>query len=198
MTKRLIFIGVILLVFVLGAWLSYRFLVPKKINPEQSAIVLLEKIRTVVKLTTVEGEFSEIYNYKQSSGYMLLPDKKALVRVHAVVSAGYDLSNLNIEADSVARVLRIGPLPEPAILSIDHDLDYYDVSSGIFMDFSTDDYNYINQNAKALIREQALKSDLLPSARRQADQIFDTVRFMAESVGWTVEILHADAPETSN
>ncbi|MBK8966349.1 MAG: DUF4230 domain-containing protein [Lewinellaceae bacterium] len=198
MTKRLLQIGAIVLIFILGGWLSYRIFVPKKINPEQSATVLLEKIRTVVKLTTVEGEFSEIYNYKQSSGYMLLPDKKALVRVQAVVSVGYDLSNLNIEADSVNHVLRIGPLPEPAILSIDHNLDYYDISSGIFMDFSPEDYNYINQNAKAIIREQALKSDLLPAARRQADQIFETVRFMAESTGWTVEIIKTGATESPN
>jgi hypothetical protein len=198
MTKRIVLIGAIVFVFLLGGWLSYRIFVPKELKPEQSATVLLEKIRTVVKLTTVEGEFSEIYNYKQSSGYMLLPDKKALVRVQAVVSVGYDLSNLQIEADSVSRVLRIGPIPEPSILSIDHDLDYYDVSSGIFMDFSPEDYNYINQNAKALIREQALKSDLIPTAARQAEQIFDTVRFMAESTGWTVEIIQANGPPSQN
>lgn len=174
--------------FLLGGWLTYRFLIPEKTVPEENASVLLEKIRTVVKLTTVEGEFSEIYSYKQSSGYMLLPDKKALVRVQAVVAAGYDLSNLNIEADSVNRILRIGPVPEAQILSIDHDLDYYDISAGIFMEFSPEDYNYINQKAKSLIREKALQSDLLPAARKQADQVFELIRFMAESTGWKVEI----------
>ncbi|MBK6933269.1 MAG: DUF4230 domain-containing protein [Saprospirales bacterium] len=198
MSKRILLIAALLATFLSGAWLAYRFLAPGQTAPEQSATVLLEKIRTVIKLTTVEGEFSEIYNYKQSSGYMLLPDKKALVRVQAVVSAGYDLSNLQIQTDSMRRVLRIGPLPAPQILSIDHTLDYYDISTGIFMDFSPEDYNFINKNAKAIIREQALKSNLLPAAREQADKVFDIIRFMAESTGWKVEIVQGEGPSTPN
>lgn len=154
--------------------------------------MLLEKIRSVVKLTTVEGEFSEIYNYSEYSGYFTwLWDKKALVRVNAVVSAGYDLGNLQMEADSVAKVLRIGPLPEPQILSIDHTLDYYDVSTGVFNDFSPEDYNHINKRAKDLIRESALQSNLLASAQEQSDKVFEIARFMAEGAGWKVEIIQA-------
>lgn len=198
MPKRIVLIAGLAIAFLLGGWLTYRFFVPEKNPPQESATVLLEKIRAVVKLTTVEGEFSEIYNYKQSSGYMLLPDKKALVRVHAIVSAGYDLSNLNIRADSSAQILYIGPIPEPGILSIDHDLDYYDISAGIFMEFEPEDYNYINKNAKEIIRQQALQSNLLPSAREQADKVFDLIRFMAESTGWKVEVQFAEPPPAAN
>ncbi len=191
MAKRLLFIGALLLTFVLGAWLTYRYLAPRS-RPVENASVLLEKIRAVVKLTTVEGDFSEIYNYNEYSGYFTwLWDKKALVQVNATVAAGYDLGNLNITADSVAHVLRIGPLPDPQILSIDHTLKYYDLSTGLFTEFSPEDYNRMNERAKDLIREQALKSDQLPSARKQADQIFEIIRFMAESTGWKVEIIHA-------
>lgn len=198
MTKRLLFIGALLLTFVLGVWLTYRYMAPKS-RPMENASILLEKIRTVVKLTTVEGEFSEIYNYNEYSGYFTwLWDKKALVQVQATVAAGYDLGNLSITADSVARVLRIGPLPEPQILSIDHTLKYYDVSTGLFTEFSPEDYNRMNERAKALIREQALKSDLLPSAQKQADQIFEMIRFMAESTGWRVEIIRAGGGNTPN
>ncbi len=192
MTKRILLLAGLLLTFLLGAWLTYRFFVPKETKPQESATVLLEKIRAVVKLTTVEGEFSEIYSYNEYSGYFTwFWDKKALVRVHAVVAAGYDLGNLKIDADSSARVLRIGPLPEPQILSIDHTLDYYDVSTGFFTEFSPEDYNRMNQKAKDLIREKALESNLLPSAREQADKIFDVIRFMAESTGWKVEIIRS-------
>jgi hypothetical protein len=135
MSKRLLLVGVLALGFLLGGWLAYRYFAPKS-APVESASILLEKIRAVVKLTTVEGEFSEIYNYNEYSGYFSwFWDKKALVRVHATVAVGYDLSNLRVEADSSARVVRIGPLPEPQILSIDHTLDYYDVSTGVFTRF---------------------------------------------------------------
>ncbi len=187
MSNRLTQIAVLLVAFLLGGWLMYRYLKPST-RPVENATVLLEKIRPVLKLTTVEGQYSEIYNYSEYQGYFtFFWDKKALVRVRATVSAGYDLNNLHIEADSLTRTLRIGPLPEPQILSIDHTLDYYDVSEGIFADFSPEDYNRINQKAKDLIRDEALKSGLLDAARTQAGQMLDLVRFMAESAGWKVE-----------
>ncbi|MCC6463253.1 MAG: DUF4230 domain-containing protein [Saprospiraceae bacterium] len=196
MSKRLLLVAVLALGFLLGGWLAYRYFAPKS-APVESASILLEKIRAVVKLTTVEGEFSEIYNYNEYSGYFSwFWDKKALVRVHATVAVGYDLSNLRIEADSSARVVRIGPLPEPQILSIDHTLDYYDVSTGVFTDFSPQDYTRMNQKAKDLIRERALQSNLMPSAREQGKRIFDMVGFVAESAGWKLEIISAPPAHT--
>ncbi|MFN0013381.1 MAG: DUF4230 domain-containing protein [Saprospiraceae bacterium] len=192
MLKRILVISAFVVTFVLGGWLAVRLFAPKETKPQESATVLLEKIRTVVKLTTVEGEFSEIYNYSEYSGFFTwFWDKKALVRVNAVVSAGFDLGNLKMVADSSVRVLRIGPLPEPQILSIDHTLDYYDVSTGVFSDFLPEDYNRINNKAKELIRQSAQQSHLLATAREQSNKIFEIVRFMAESTGWKVEFVSA-------
>ncbi|MBL7774815.1 MAG: DUF4230 domain-containing protein [Saprospiraceae bacterium] len=199
MTKRLLLIGAAVLIFLLGGWITYR-LTRSEPAPVESASVLLEKVREVVKLTTVEGEFTEIYSYNEYSGYFTwFWDKKALVRVQATVAVGYDLSNLNMAIDSSQRVLRIGPLPEPQILSIDHSLDYYDVSTGLFSEFSPQDYTRMNQKAKDLIREKAANSELISTARNQAGRIFDIVRFMGESAGWKVEILlPGDGAETPN
>lgn len=187
MVKNTLFILLTLVVFALGAWLGARLLGPKP-RPVEESTVLLERIREVCKLTTVEGQFSEIYNYNEYQGYFTwLWDKKVLVRVQATVSAGYDLDNLQLELDSAARVVRLRALPEPQILSIDHTMDYYDISNGLFTEFSAEDYNRIHARAKALIREQALKSNLLPAARAQGEKIWELVRFMAESAGWKTE-----------
>lgn len=151
--------------------------------------MLLEKIQAVAKLTTVEGEFSEIYNYSEYQGYFtMLWDKKVLVRVRAKVSAGYDLNHLQMDADPVTKTIRMSALPEPEILSIDHSLDYYDISEGLFATFSPEDYTRINQRAKDLIRDQALKSNLMPAAREQAVKMLDLIRFMVESAGWKLVI----------
>ncbi len=175
-------------VFALGGWLTYRYFVPQKQTTED-ATVLLEKIQAVSKLITVEGQFSEIYNYSEYQGYFsLLWDKKVLVRARATVSAGYDLNLLKMEADPLTHTIRVSALPEPQILSIDHTLDYYDISEGLFATFTPEDYTRINQRAKDLIRDQALKSNLLPSAREQATKMFDLMRFMAESAGWKLEV----------
>ncbi len=79
-------------------------------------------------------------------------------------------------------------LPEPQILSIDHTLDYYDISEGIFTSFAPEDYNRINQRAKDLIRDQAEKSTLLPAAKEQAAKMLDLIRFMVEGAGWKLVV----------
>ena len=86
-------------------------------------------------------------------------------------------------------MIRLRALPEPQILSIDHTMDYYDISNGLFTEFSAEDYNRIQARAKGLIREQALKSNLLPAARTQGEKIVELIRFMAEGAGWKTERL---------
>ena len=123
----------------------------------------------------------------------MLWDKKVLVRVRATVSAGYDLERLHLEADPATKTIHMSALPEPEILSIDHTLDYYDISEGLFSSFTPDDYNRINKRAKELIREQALNSNLMPAAREQAGKMLELIRFMVESAGWTL-VIEGESP----
>jgi Protein of unknown function (DUF4230) len=176
----------LLLAFAIGVFLTYQYLAPKSTPVEQST-VLLEKIQAVSKLITVEGQFSEIYNYSEYDGYFsMLWDKKVLVRVRATVSAGYDLNYLNARSDPATKTITMSAPGEPQILSIDHNLDYYDISEGLFASFSPEDYNKINQRAKELIREQAQKSKLMSAAQEQGDKMIDLIRFMVESTGWAL------------
>lgn len=188
MTRGFVQLLTLIVAFIIGGLLTYRYFVPGT-KATENASVLLEKIQAVTKLTTVEGQFSEIYNYNESDGYMLnLWDKKVLVRVRATVSAGYDLERMHLEADPATRTVRMSALPEPQILSIDHTLDYYDISEGYFTSFTPEDYNRINQRAKDLIREKAQESTLLPAASEQAAKMLDLIRFMTESAGWKLVI----------
>lgn len=178
----------LLIALAVGAWLGYQYFAARN-RPTEDAAVLLEKIQAVTKLITVEGQFSEVYNYNEYQGYFsFFWDKKVLVRAKATVSAGYDLGAMRLEAEPEQKVIRMSALPQPQILSIDHTLDYYDISEGLFVSFTPEDYNRINQRAKDLIRDQALKSDLLPAARDQAAKMLDLIRFMVESAGWRLVI----------
>jgi hypothetical protein len=191
MSKKLVQIIGFSLAFLVGGWLSYRFFAPNNRPVEQSS-VLLEKIQAVAKLVTVEGQFTEIYNYSEYQGYFtFFWDKKVLVRVRATVSAGYDLEKMNMTADSASKTIRMSAPGEPQILSIDHNLDYYDISEGLFSSFSPEDYTRINQRAKDLIREQALKSNLMHTAQEQGAKILDLIKFMVESAGWKLEMVPA-------
>lgn len=181
----------LLALFFLGFWTARSWYRPKeKVKTEEEASVILEKIKTVSKLVTVEGYFAELYNYKDYYAYdWWIFRKKAIVRVKAKVSAGFDLSNLHFDVRPEESLIIIKNIPDSAqIISIDHQLDYYDISEGTFNSFNEADYNKINQNARDFIKEKALQSDLLPKASEQGIKILEAIRFMAESAGWRVQM----------
>jgi len=182
------FIAILLLVF-LGTRYWYT---QNNRTVEEESTVLLERINIVTKLITVEGEFSEIYDYKDYWKYDLSPfRKKALVRIRGKVSVGYDLNNIQIESFPDQKQIVISNLPEPTILSIDHQLSYYDITQGTFNAFTTKDYNKINENAKGLIQKKAEESILIKTAEEQGVQLLEVIRFMIEQMGWKLEITSA-------
>jgi Protein of unknown function (DUF4230) len=188
MLKRISLPLVLAAVFALGGFAGWQFF-SKKSVPQQSAQIMLERVKKVCKLVTVEGQYSEVFSHSEYEGFFTyFWDKKMLLRVNATVSAGFDLEKVKFEADSSAKVIRIGPLPAPDILSIDHTVDYYDISEGLFTNFTPSEYTQINQKVKEVIREEA-RQKLLPSAQAQARETFDIVRAMVAGMGWTVEIV---------
>lgn len=188
MGKKIIILFGLIVVFGLGIWVTKYYYTRFDTKVEEQSQVLLEKIKTVAKLVTVEGYFSEVYDYKDYWGYNLSPfRKKALVRVKAKVSVGYDLTKMTMKADSKTKTIQISNLPDPTIISIDHDLDYYDITEGTFNSFSAADYNKVNEQAKKYIREQAGESELFIAAEKQGNQILEIVKFMVEGAGWNLE-----------
>jgi len=166
-------------------WLQLRQAEKNQISSE----VILNRIKEVSKLVTVEGYFSEMYNYKNY--YNLewsMFTKKALVRVKAKVSMGVDLNKVNIKLDNVNKVISMDRLPEPEIISLDHDIDYYDITEGTFNTFTPEDFNKINRDAKDYIRKVAIQSELPARAKLQSQKSIETIKLIAESAGWTVKI----------
>lgn len=172
-----------------GIWLTRCYYDLGKVNREEQATVLLDRIRTVTKLVVLEGFFSEIYDYQDYYGFDLsFFRKKALIRVQAKVSVGFDLDKLNIETHAASRTVRMSAIPVPEILSIDHNLDYYDIQEGAFNSFSPADYNRLNDKAKDFVRKKAMDSDLFTRALERREDIYETIRFLVEGMGWRLEI----------
>jgi hypothetical protein len=146
-------------------------------------------MQTVAKLVTVEGYFTELYSHKDYWRYdWWIFRKKALLRVKARVSVGYDLEGLDIKADTATKTITIRNIPkEPEIISIDHSIDYYDISEGSFNTFTPEDYNKLNKKARDLIEQKAKESDLIKQAREQGIEIINLIQFIGESAGWTVQ-----------
>lgn len=188
--KKLIWGIALVAAFVGGILISNNFnLLNYKQHVHEEAQVLLSRIEKVSKLVTVDGYFSEVYDYKDYYGYdWKIFRKKALIRVKAKVSVGYDLENISVEVDESSRTISIGGLPEPTILSIDHDLDYYDLSEGTFNSFSTADLTKLQDQAKSYIAVKAENSDLINQAEERGQEILQSIAWMVESHGWNLTV----------
>ena len=181
------------LLFLMGAvlWTTRAWYTKENISKEEQSVILLEKIKTVAKLVTVEGYFSEMYDYKDYWKYDISPlRKKALVRVKGKVSVGYDLGQMKLEAFPDQKRITISEIPDPSIISIEHDLDYYDITEGTFNSFSPKDYNEINKNAKEKIRQTALGSDLFLKAEEQSNQLLDLIQLLTLVPEFQENFLH--------
>ena len=162
----------------------------------EKSTVLLQEIKDVMKLVTIEGYFSEVYDYKDYYWADWKPfSKKALIRVKAKVSIGYDLEQMTFRADGLTKTIYITGLPKPELLSIDHDLDYYDLQEGSFNSFSTEDYNTLNKRAKDFITSKVEDSELYDRAEEQISDVQAMVESMVVGQGWRV--IFADVEDDS-
>lgn len=184
-----------ILELVLGAILMYWLfsLFRKKRNKEvtlQQSTVLLEKIRSVCKLVSVEGDFAEIYHYentKDSFMSLFRSKKKALIVIKAKAHIGYDLNKLELKADNENRKIILSRFPQPEVLSIEPDLQFYDIKNGIFNSFSPTDLTQLNQEAKEHIKNKIPESGLMETARKEALQAVFVVEKIVETIGWKLD-----------
>ncbi len=185
--ETLILLGVIL-GLAAGAVITMFYLKYKNTQQlnNQSA-VLLKQIKQVFKLVTVEGEFSEIFTHRNGKNIffnLLQLEKKVILIVKAKVMVGFDLSKINIKVDSSGKKIVLSQFPRPQIISIDTDLEYYDIQKGITNKLSEKDLTDISKRAKDFIREKVDESDLYIIAEKQVNDTIEFIGQLASSVGW--------------
>lgn len=171
--------------------LYYKNLKQKQLQTQ--SVILMEKIKQVCKLITVEGEFTEIFTHRDEQKWffkLLQLEKKALLLVKAKVMIGFDLSKINIEINTQKKLVSLTRFPVPEILSIDSDVEYYDIQRGIINKFSGKDLNNVNKKSKEFIREKVAESELFSIARKQASDTIGVIRELIESVGWKLQSEH--------
>jgi Protein of unknown function (DUF4230) len=193
--KQWVFILCLVLIALFGMWYWLKYSIFTPIQHE-STTIMLEKIKTVTKLVNVEGQFSELYTHGEEYNYDFfgLFTKKVILRVTAKVSVGYDFEKVNMKIDSIAKTVTLNNMPVPQILSVDHDLDYYDITQGTFNEFTTAEYNTINKNAKEKIVKNAAIPQLLAKAEAQKIDYLRMMDIALKSAGWKLVITDPLAP----
>jgi len=169
----------------------------KEVTLHQST-VLLEKIRSVSKLVSVEGEFAEIYKYENTKERFLSlvsSKKKALVVINAKAQIGYDLKKVEIQSDVDNKRIILTNFPQPEVLSIEPELEFYDIQNGMFNSFSPKDLTTLNNEAKNHILEKIPESGLMETARKEALQAVLLMESIVATIGWKLDYSALEIPE---
>lgn len=188
---QFVFLAVLsLLVF----FITKAYYAPAEPSEHISSTVLLERVRPVLKLVTVEGDFSELFTYRSDdAAFDFLKrfspfQKKAILRVKGRASVGYDLEGLDLRIDEESRTVTLMGMGKPMLLSLEHDVDYFDMEAGSFASFTAQDHTKINAQAKEMIRGKVPSSGLYEAAEVQRDEMLMVLRSVIENSGWHFEI----------
>ncbi|WP_310991164.1 DUF4230 domain-containing protein [Aequorivita marina] len=188
-----------------GAVIAYfifaRFSGGKKEKVSTQSVVLMEKIRSVCKFITVEGDFSEIFYYENVKDKwisLLLGKKKALVLIEAKAHIGFDLTKLKMEADTENRTIILTNFPQPELLTIETDFKYYDKREGWANPFTASDLTDINQEAKKHIVDKVPESGLYDEASKQALETIQLMETLVETINWKLNYSALYTPEESS
>ena len=159
----------------------------KREKIETQSVILMEKIRTVCKFITVEGDFSEIYHYENVKDKWLnlvLGKKKALVLIEAKAHVGFDLTKIKMEADIKTKTITLTNFPQPELLTVETDFKYYDKKEGWANPFTASDLTEINKEAKQHIVDKIPSSGLLSEASSQALDTIQLMEKIVETINW--------------
>ena len=178
-----------LAVFLLGFLIAKFWYDKKEIKHQQEEIqIMLNGIKSMSKLVVSEGSFSEVYNYSDSKKYFydyVSFDKKAIVSVNAKVEVGYDLSQLDIQVDSIGRKIIINKIPKEEVL-ISPDIKYFDLQQSQFNTFSKSELNKINKKSIQKIKETIEITQLRTEAKVRLLEELSKIYQLSSVFNWEV------------
>lgn len=181
--------------FILGAivmyWLFSRYRrKQRKERTKEQSVILLEKIRSVCKLISVEGDFAEIYSYENTKDVFMnlfAGKKKALIIINARTHIGYDFKKIEMRADVDAKKIVLTHFPQPEVLSIEPQLKFYDIKNSMFNTFSSEDLTNLNKEARQFILDKIPESGLMETAKKEALETVLLIEKIAETISWKLD-----------
>ena len=165
-----------------------QFSLKKRTNSQ--SVILLDKIKKVCKFITVEGDFAEIYHYedvKERYLKLVTSRKKALVVINAKAHVGFDLSKIQLDSDKKTKTIKLFHFPQPEVLSIETDLNYYDKTDGMFNKFEASDLTELHNEAKLHIMNKVPESGLYEVAKKEALESVLLIEAIVETIGWKLD-----------
>jgi len=181
-----------LVLVILGVVFGLRYFESKQEQRDQleeNTSLIQKQIKNVGKLVVTEGSFSQVYSFKDSKRFYLdvfSAKKKALIVVNAEVTIAYDLSKLKTEVNPETKTVTITYIPEEEI-SINPNIQYYDVTQDYLNQFEAADYNKIQKRIEKSLMEKIEKSSLKSNAKNRLVSELQKIYILTNSMGWTLE-----------
>ncbi len=186
---RKIFLGIVIaFVIVFGL----RYCENKKDNREQleaNTALIQKELKNVGKLIVTEGTYAQVFSFSASRDLLLgltYAKKRALVVVNATATIAYDLSKVETEIDETSKTVTITQIPEPE-LSINPNIQYYDIQQDYLNKFDAADYNKIKQRIEKSLRKKIEESELRTNAENRLITELSKIYILTNSMGWTLK-----------
>ena len=188
MLKRIL-VGAGIVVAIILAFKYCEFKKNDDAGIEYNTNLIQQQILNVGKLIVTEGHFSEVITYKNQQKYlmnMISFEKKALIVVNANVTVAYDLHKMKYDIDEKNKTITILNIPKEEI-TINPDIQFYDVEQSKLNPFTGDDYNKINKSVKANLSKKIDKSTLKTNAQNRLISELSKILIMTKSMGWKLQ-----------
>jgi len=178
-----------LAVFLLGFLIAKLWYDKKEKKYQSEEIkVILEGVNNLSKLVVSEGNYSEICNFSDTKKYLfdyVQFQKQAILSVNAKVEVGYDLSQLEIQVDSIGKQIIINKIPKEEV-NISPDIKYFDLKQSQFNSFSKDEFNKLNTKAIEKIKETVELANQKKEAKTRLFEELSKIYQLSKIYGWKV------------
>lgn len=157
--------------FASGVFFYKSCMTSKEKVPQIDTTLFIDKIETVLKMVSVEGHYTEMLKYDNSTYDFPGFRKKALVQVTGKVLVGYNMEKYKMNYDVKNKTLNITQFPPAEILAIEANTKYFDMEQGIFNSFTKEELTNIDKKSKEAIRNKALSDHLIKTAEDQKNEL---------------------------
>lgn len=183
--------GLLIPGILIGALIAYLVFLLINRNKNEDSVrseshTVAESIKKVFKIVVAEGQLNDVYNYENTKKLLkFIPlTKKALIIVKARVMIGYDIEKCRWLFDQQTKTISLLEFPQPEILSIETDFNYYHFEEEFFNLISRKDLQLMQELGKEQIRNAALQSSLMKIA---ADQMKLLLQEVVSVHNWRIE-----------
>ncbi len=168
----------LLMLIVILATISVTFFVTNKFHEQElySASGVLEQVKDISELNTVEMYFNEIIDFKNAKLFnnfqIPFTEKSFIFTVKSKVKAGVDFSSIDEGDIAISGKSLIIQLPNPTITSMEI-LSYkvYDEKNGLFNEVTTEDTLKALELFEKDMEEQALSSGIIEKSKENTEHI---------------------------